>query len=113
MNLQQEIHAELEAAEQARLRGNEGKARVCARRAAGIAVREYLRRRGERPRTSSAYDLLRQVAEQPALPTNLKQSALRLTLRVDEDFSLPPGMDLIAEARAFCTALLSDSSGTA
>lgn len=110
MSVQDDIRLELEAAEQARLRGNEGKARVCARRAAGIGVREYFRRRGEQPRTSSAYDLLRLIAQEPALPANLKESALRLALRVDEDFSLPPGVDLIAEARGLCAALLSDSS---
>ena len=42
MNWQLNIEAEFEKAEQARRRGNEGQARVCARRAAGIAIREYL-----------------------------------------------------------------------
>ena len=41
MDWQAEIQAELEKAQQARARGNEGQARVCARRAAGIAAREY------------------------------------------------------------------------
>ena len=106
MGPQAEIQAEFARAEQARARGNEGQARVCARRAAGIAAREYLSRRGTPPRTSSAYDVLRLLAEDPTVPINAKESALRLTLRVDEDFELPPGVDLLAEARALCAVLL-------
>lgn len=106
MDRQADIQAEFDRAEQARARGNEGQARVCARRAAGIAASAYLARRGAAPRTSSAYDVLRLLADVPGIPTNVKESALRLTLRVDEDFQLPPGVDLLAEARALCTALL-------
>ena len=40
MDWQIKIKAEFDKAEQARARGNEGQARVCARRAAGIAARE-------------------------------------------------------------------------
>lgn len=58
MNFQEQIEQEFALAEQARARGNEGQARVCARRAAGIAIREYLTRRGIRPPSASAYDLL-------------------------------------------------------
>lgn len=101
-----EIHAEFERAEQARARGNEGQARVCARRAAGIAAREYLRRRGTAPHTSSAYDALQLLPEDPSVPANIKAAALRLILRVDEEFRLPPGVDLLAEARTVCEVLL-------
>lgn len=107
MDPSSEIQAEFARAGQARSRGNEGQARVCARRAAGIAAREYLSRHGQQPRTSSAYDLLRLVAEDPAIPQGVRDSASRLTLRVDEEFKLPVGLDLIAEARALCDALLS------
>ncbi len=100
-----EIQSEFEKAEQARARGNEGQARVCARRAAGVAAREYLTRRGAPPRTSSAYDVLRLLADDPSVPTNVKEAALRLTLRVDEEFQLPPGVDLLAEARELCKVL--------
>ncbi len=105
MDLQPEIQAEFERAERARARGNEGQARVCARRAAGIAAREYLARRGTPPRTSSAYDVLRLLAEDPTVPTNVKESALRLTLRVDEEFKLPADIDLLEEAKKVCEAL--------
>src|SRR5512139_1536222 len=101
MDWQMEIDAELEKASRARLRGNEGQARVCARRAAGIAAREYLIRRGTRPPSTSAYDLLNLLKEDPRLSPDLRQIADHLTLRVTEEFRLPVSADLIAEARKF------------
>lgn len=106
MNSQTEIQAEFEKAEQARARGNEGQARVCARRAAGIAAREYLTRQGIRPPSVSAYDLLNQLKSDPYLSPNLQLIAEHLTLRVNEEFKLPVNADLIAEARTFCEELL-------
>jgi hypothetical protein len=106
MDSQTEIDAEFEKAEQARARGNEGQARVCARRAAGIAVREYLTRQGIRPPSVSAYDLLNMLKNDPRLSTDLQQIAEHLTLRVTEEFKLPVNADLIAEARTFCQGLL-------
>ncbi len=113
MDPRAEIQAEFERAELARAQGNEGRARVCARRAAGIAARAYLMRRGEPPRTSSAYDVLRLLAERPEIPTKVKESAVRLTLRVDEEFKLPSGVDLLAEARSLCEALMAGNTGEA
>jgi HEPN domain-containing protein len=110
MDWQTQIDSEFEKAEQARARGNEGQARVCARRAAGIAVREYLTRRGIRPPSTSAYDLLNLLKEDSHLSPDLKRIADHLTLRVTEEFKLPVEADLIAEARKFCEELLKDRS---
>lgn len=101
-----EIETEFARATQARQRNNEGQARVCARRAAGIAVREYLSRRGIRPPSTSAYDLLNLVKEDPEFPTDLKPMAEHLTIRVNEEFKLPVDVDLVAEAKEFCDRLL-------
>jgi hypothetical protein len=106
MDWQAEINTEFEKAEQARARGNEGRARVCARRAAGIAAREYLARQGVRPPSVSAYDLLNLLKEDARLSANLQQIADHLTLRVTEEFKLPINADLIQEARTFCEELL-------
>jgi hypothetical protein len=105
MDWQSQIEAEFEKAEQARTRGNEGQARVCARRAAGIAIREYLTRQGIHPPSVSAYDLLNFLKEDPQLSPDLKIIADHLTLRVNEEFKLPIDVDLIAEARTFCNTL--------
>ena len=106
MDWQRQIEAEFEKAEQARARGNEGQARVCARRTAGIAVREYLARQGIRPPSVSAYDLLNLLKADPQLAPGLRLIAGHLTLRVTEEFKLPVNADLIAEAREFCQELL-------
>ena len=103
---QSEIQAEFDRAAQARQRDNEGQARVCARRAAGIAVREYLSRRGILPPSASAYDLLNLVQEDQSLPSDLKQIAAHLTVRVTGEFKLPVDVDLVSEAREFCDRLL-------
>jgi len=106
MDWQTEINAEFERAVQARGRGNEGQARVCARRAAGIAAREYLTRQGIRPPSVSAYDLLNMLKSDARLSPDLRSIADHLTLRVNEEFKLPVNADLIAEARTFCDELL-------
>lgn len=106
MDWQTEIDSELEKATQARALNNEGQARVCARRAAGIAIREYLSRQGIRPPSTSAYDLLNLLKDDPRLSPDLKQIADHLTLRVTEEFKLPVDADLVAEARKFCEDLL-------
>jgi HEPN domain-containing protein len=106
VNWQTQIDVEFEKAEQARARGNEGQARVCARRAAGIAIREYLTRQGIRPPSVSAYDLLNFIKDDPRLSADLKRIADHLTLRVTEEFKLPVDADLVAEARTLCKDLL-------
>jgi HEPN domain-containing protein len=103
---QAKLQKEFELAEQARANNNEGQARVCARRAAGIAIREYLGRRGIRPPSTSSYDLLNHIKDDPLLSPDLKLLADHLTLRVTEEFKLPVDADLVVEARSFCRELL-------
>ena len=106
MDWRTQLEAEFQKAEEARARGNEGQARVCARRAAGIAIREYLTRQGIQPPSISAYDLLNMMKDDPALSPNIKLIADHLTLRVTEEFKLPVKVDLIAETRELCEELL-------
>jgi HEPN domain-containing protein len=101
----QKIEAELAHAEAARRDGFEGRARVCARRAAGIAIRAYTRmHRIELPHTS-AFDLLNALEQLPGIPEEARQAALLLTERVDTEFSLPADIDLISETRRLTAAL--------
>jgi predicted phage-related endonuclease len=108
MDWQTQIEDEFKRAEQARAKNNEGQARVCARRAAGIAAREFLTRRGENLRTPSAYDVLKILEEDSSLTDELRRIAGYLTLRVNEEFKLPVNVDLIMEARKLCGELLKD-----
>jgi HEPN domain-containing protein len=103
---QEKLNKEFELAERARAKGNEGQARVCARRAAGIAIREYLKRRGIQPRNTNSVDLLNLLKDDPLLSPDLKLIIDHLTLRVTEEFKLPVDVDLVAESRTLCTDLL-------
>ena len=102
-----EILAELEMAETVRADGNEGRARVCARRAAGMAARDFLSRHfipsskdsQGKLRENSAYEALQALANFPGLAPELKQAAIYLTMRVNPEFQLPQGIDLLEEAR--------------
>lgn len=81
---------------------------MCARRAAGIAIRDYLTRHGTHIPSTSAYDLLNLIKEDTLLPLNMKLVADHLTLRVTEEFKLPVEADLVAEARLLCDWLLNN-----
>jgi hypothetical protein len=97
---------ELQMAAEARERGNEGQARVCARRAAGVIIREYFLQHGISTRPASAFDLLRAFLDIPGIPGEARRAAEYLTLRVTEEFKLPVNADLIEEARILCKSLL-------
>jgi hypothetical protein len=105
-DLNTQLGKEFEKAKQARINKNEGQARVCARRAAGIAIREYLTRKGIQVPSMSAYDLLNLLKENESLLPDMQLIVDHLTVRVTEDFELPVDADLIAEARILCDWLL-------
>jgi len=106
MNWRERFETEIQKAERARGRGNEGQARVCARRAAGIAAAEFLARRGLSPASRSALDALRQLRREPALPSGLAPLLDHLVQQVNTEFKLPPGVDLIDEASRLSELLL-------
>lgn len=109
-----EINAELDMADAARAAGYEGRARVCARRAAGLAAREYLglhqvspyNAAQDRLHGNSAYEALLTLADIPGLAPELKKAAVNLTMRVSPEFQLPEGIDLIDEAHKLVGGLL-------
>jgi hypothetical protein len=63
-------------------------------------------------RSSSAYDLLKELLDLPDLPDPVYRAAGYLTLRVTEDFKLPLDVDLVQEARTLAESLLPDSDGS-
>jgi hypothetical protein len=101
--MKKNIEAELDRARLSRQEGNEGRARVCARRAAGMAARDFLTRRGVRTRT--LYEALEALVSLPGLAPDLRQAAVHLTTRVTDSFTLPVEADLIAEAMKLCERL--------
>jgi HEPN domain-containing protein len=98
------VEAELSRAERARRAGQEGRARVCARRAAGWSLQGYYRRRTGRPAPANALDLLRWLQRDVEAPQHLRLAAGRLTARVTQDFRLPHQQDPLDDARRIVDA---------
>src|SRR4030042_3955770 len=95
---QDQFLRELNQAIAARQVGNEGKARVCARRAAGVVVGEYFQQRGIARSQPSAYDRLRYLMTLPDLPEDVLNITEHFLLRITEEHTLPIEADLIREA---------------
>jgi len=101
-------HDELSNAMIARSMGNEGKARVCARRAAGIIIGEYLKRQGFNNLNQSAYDRLSIFNKLPNIDPYLKVISTHFLLKVNHDHELPGNVDLIAEVQTLQMSLLKE-----
>ena len=102
------IEKELEQAEAARRSGNEGMARVCARRAAGIAIEEYLQRKGHPWPKSSAIECLRLLRDAPHTTQKARQVCDHLLMRVTTEHDLPIPADLVSETRWLIAHLLNE-----
>lgn len=99
MDWQIQYEKEIQQAEEARQTGNEGKARVCARRAAGHVIGEYLHRNGLAAPGSSAYARLQYLHSLRGISPQAREAARHLLLRITPDHNLPVETDLIAKAR--------------
>jgi hypothetical protein len=88
---------ELERAVRARSEGNEGMGRVCARRAAGILIGEYFRRRGVFGLPDSAYDRLTLFNDLPDVNEEFKEISSHLLMKVNKEHHLPVKADLISD----------------
>ena len=107
-NARQVIWEELERGDSARSAGNEGRARVCARRAAGAASREYLRLCGDPAGSNPAislFELLGEIQRIASVPVRVKEAAQHLVLKVDLNHNLPEMVDLLADARILISEL--------
>jgi hypothetical protein len=104
-DLHRKIEAEMTAARQARASGNEGRARVCARRAAGQAIRAYRETVGSDGQDHSAYVLLRWLARFPGVEQPVRDCAERLAARVTQEHDLPHPQDPLADAASLIRAL--------
>lgn len=87
------IEAELERARSARQKGHEGQARVCARRAAGMAIREWSGLSGD------ALKQLKRLQAEGVVPEQVREAARRLSTTVQLDHTLPFTDDPIEDAQ--------------
>lgn len=93
------IDRELAVAEAAWSQGNEGKARVCARRAVALAAEAWLARWAHSPWRGDAMEHLRRIQQQETFPLPVRQAAERLTTAVTKRHDAPFTSDPIADAR--------------
>ena len=89
MEIEARIEAEMEAVEVALGEGNWGRARVCARRAAGLGIRAWYQRQAGPGWGGDAMTQLVRLRADPAAPLAVRQAAGRLTTKVDLNHQLP------------------------
>ena len=77
---------ELRAGERAKEIGNIGQARVCARRACGMAIEHWLGFHPNKNYGANAITMLVKLQEDHTIPKNIRDAAERLTKKVDSNF---------------------------
>ncbi len=99
-------HSELQRGEQARAEGNEGMARVCARRAAGEVIREYFQRENLSLPKPSALNALRTLSKSEQVSPRVQEIATHFIWQITPDHILPGDVDLLAEVQWLAKELL-------
>jgi len=93
------IEQELATAEAARQDSNDGKARVCARRAVALATEAWFARFPLTRWRGDAMEHLRQIQQDESFPLPIRQAAERLSTSVTRQHQAPFTTDPIADAR--------------
>jgi hypothetical protein len=94
---QAEAKLELLNARKAAREHLDGRSRVCTRRAAGLAVKDYFRVHDKDYPRLNYYELLLEFARLPELPENIRLIAEHLCRRVDQNHQLAGDIDLVTE----------------
>lgn len=97
-------------AKNARDSGNEGRARVCARRAGGVIVAEYLSRTGIQHNRSNSLENIRILERSGRITAEAQAILSRLLMRVDAGYHLPDDIDLIQDAISLKKELYGDAN---
>ena len=106
------IRQELKLAYQSQANGNQGRARVCARRAAGWAIQEHLRQQGVSLDSNNALDHIKYFAtldhHTEKIPSVLHHLTVKLEKEsLDSEAYYPfEGVDLVKEAHWLAEELL-------
>jgi hypothetical protein len=111
-NIIQKVKAELLNGRKSQEVGNQGRARVCARRAAGWAIQEYLQQQGKPISSTIALDQIKYFSTVTGLSDRMYRTLNLLTVRLkkdsfEEDAYYPiEGIDLVTEAHWLVEELL-------
>jgi hypothetical protein len=101
----EQIEQELARAAQGLQEGNEGLARVCARRAVAAGIQDLAVRRGTPEWIGDAMHQLRRIQEGKDFPLDVRNAAQRLLTTVTQRNHAPMSVDPIADARLILTHL--------
>jgi hypothetical protein len=99
---------ELDQAESARNAGNEGRSRVCARRAAGHIAGEYILRHGITLQTESALQKIRYLETSTEISPSERETLEHFLIHTTPEHKLPIEADLIADVRILARQLLGE-----
>ncbi len=105
-NARERIEKEFAAAERARTGGNKGMVRVCARRAAGVAIQHWLEQNPRPDWGLDAMNRLRNLWLEESIPQDVRDAARRLTEKVTPEFTSPSSTDPIHDATIIIDQLL-------
>src|SRR5215204_67978 len=101
-----QIDQELSTGEAVGKIANEGKARVCARRAVALADDAWLARHSVQAQRMDAMGHLRRIQGDESVPLSVRQAAERLTTTVTRRDSAPFTSDPIGDARMIIAHLM-------
>jgi uncharacterized protein (UPF0147 family) len=102
------IEQELAEAEEAIKIGNDGKARVCARRAVALADDAWLGTRSNQPFRGDAMAHLRRIQQDLSMPLPIREAAERLCTAITRKDSGPFTTEPIGDARIIIAYLSQD-----
>jgi len=105
-----QIRKELATADQAKKAGNEGMVRVCARRAAGVAITFWLEFNPRQGWGVDAMNQLRSLALDDSFPLPVREAAERLNTKVTEQFTSPFTIDPVQDSRTIIERLLESAT---
>ena len=94
----EQIEKEFAAAREAREVGNDGRMRVCARRAAGLAIRWFLSKHERDGWGSDALRQLQHLKEDEFFPQEVRDAAMRLITKVSDKFTYAFATDPVEDA---------------
>ena len=101
----EQIEQELALAEAALRENNEGKARVCARRAVALAADAWVERAPRPGGRGDAMHHLRRIQQADFFPLPVRQAAERLSTKITQRDTAPFTSDPIADARLIIACL--------
>ncbi len=101
-----QIEKEFATAEHAKITGNDGMARVCARRAVGIATTFWLQTNPRQGWGVDAMSQLRFLALDDAMPQEVRDAAKRLTTKITEQFTSPFSTNPINDSKIIISHLM-------